>query len=1321
MTKQRKYLSGVIKSFIALIGILLFSKAQMHAQNLYPDPSFEHYISIPTSPYGTFLDSFVLYDINNPCSVRDEPISYYSTLDSRCAPNTAYGFQMPRSGNGMMLITPISVDGVAFHIEENELTYIQAKLIHPLLAGHRYEVQFFVNVANETYAPISYMGAYFSDSAIVGSTVGVGGCTAFTMTPQIENDSANYLTDSAGWMPICGSFIAAGGEQYMTIGNFHTVLSTPLLSLPLLDDAFYFVDDVSVYDSTAITDTARICASDSLLVGSTWVHHTGFYSDTNSCGFVYSQYVIVDTSTASVTSIDTSICVGDSVRIGNYLYFSSGTFTSRLTNYLGCDSLITLNLTVTGAVPYAQFLTICPGDSILYGGIYYREGYYHLSLPTSLGCDSLVSLSVTSGSFSFLNIRACLSDTFFFNGHAYTTAGFYSDTLTSWQGCDSVVEFLLNDIPPTEVFRYICMGDSTNFRGVTYSTVGDYTITVTTSSSCDSIFHLHVNYQPFVHTDYTYNICRYDTILVGTHRYTNSGTYYDTLRGVNNCDSAITTHIVQRYFVGSVTVVYVCNGHSFFDGHRTFTRTGFYRDTILTAAGCDSVVFYNVVVRPAISSTRTYSICRADSVVIGTHVHRLAGVYTDTLISYTGCDSVVHATVNIIAARTHTINRNLCSGDTLRVGSSMYTGFGTFYDTIRIAGGCDSIITTNITILRTTSATFNDTICAGDTAYIGRSTFSNPGTFVDHYFNAAGCDSAVTINIFIRPADSTYQSFNICPGASVRVATHTYNSAGLYHDTLSNHFGCDSVIHSLLNITALIRDTQSVQFCPGGSIRVAAHVYTATGNYLDTIPSFSGCDSIILTRVVVNSNSRFSQNITRCAGDSVLVGGSIYTTNGTFYDTLSNSLGCDSIITSTLRFNSPSASSSHFICNSDSFFVGGSWQHSAGIFHDTLVGFLGCDSVLTTTLFVGRADTISQDKNVCQGQSYFCGGSNQTLSGTYTDHYTNSSGCDSQFITHLMVHNYPALSVSGAVSACYNSYANLSASGIGPFAWSTGDTGATLHLHVSSSGYYFVTEIDSHHCNVSDSILVNVWPLPLIQTSDTVVCSTEPVAPWAAGGTSYHWADGSRTAQIFVNANGNRSYVVTVTDANGCIDSAYAHVRVANPFVQIKVSPGKIVTIGDEVTLHAMLSAGDDSIIAWMPAESFTEQHAATTNFFPENSGWYFIEIRNPYGCTAFDSIYIEVLPLDNLLVPTAFSPNGDGLNDVFHVNLSPRLSLESFNIFNRWGEQVYSYPDDGNQGWDGMFKGREQAMAVYVWTATARNIITGKKIIRTGQVTLLR
>ena len=111
--------------------------------------------------------------------------------------------------------------------------------------------------------------------------------------------------------------------------------------------------------------------------------------------------------------------------------------------------------------------------------------------------------------------------------------------------------------------------------------------------------------------------------------------------------------------------------------------------------------------------------------------------------------------------------------------------------------------------------------------------------------------------------------------------------------------------------------------------------------------------------------------------------------------------------------------------------------------------------------------------------------------------------------------------------------------------------------------------------------------------------------------------------------------------------------------------------------------------------------------------------------CTASDDVAIIVNKERNVFIPNAFTPNGDGVNDILHVFGDPSVSnINIFTIYDRWGEALFTVenamPNDPTFGWDGQFKGKEMNSAVFVYYAEV-SFIDGEEKVLKGSVTLLR
>jgi gliding motility-associated-like protein len=115
----------------------------------------------------------------------------------------------------------------------------------------------------------------------------------------------------------------------------------------------------------------------------------------------------------------------------------------------------------------------------------------------------------------------------------------------------------------------------------------------------------------------------------------------------------------------------------------------------------------------------------------------------------------------------------------------------------------------------------------------------------------------------------------------------------------------------------------------------------------------------------------------------------------------------------------------------------------------------------------------------------------------------------------------------------------------------------------------------------------------------------------------------------------------------------------------------------------------------------------------------YIVTASNDAGCKDVDSVFIHVNPVSDIFVPSAFTPNNDGLNDIVKPFFGLKYSLAAFTIYNRWGEKIFTTSEKG-KGWDGKLNGRLQSSGSYVWSITVKNK-DGKIIQKTGVVILIR
>ena len=270
--------------------------------------------------------------------------------------------------------------------------------------------------------------------------------------------------------------------------------------------------------------------------------------------------------------------------------------------------------------------------------------------------------------------------------------------------------------------------------------------------------------------------------------------------------------------------------------------------------------------------------------------------------------------------------------------------------------------------------------------------------------------------------------------------------------------------------------------------------------------------------------------------------------------------------------------------------------------------------------------------------------------------------------------------------------------------WSTGDTAS--QITVTAAGTYWAVDSCGTH---SDTIVLSLIPYPGVSFGqDTTACNgSELVLSALNPGASYQWQDNSTASTFTVMHAGTYSVIVT---QGGC--SALHSVTVTYK------APPLSFSIGSDTTICA---DGSITLSAYQNGVSYHWSTGDSTSFITVNqAGHYIVTDSNACGKVT-DSIIISTKPCAcSLLIPTAFSPNNDGKNDLFGVVYRCPVQVFNMSIFNRWGQVVFS-GHDVFEKWDGTYKGVSQPMDVYIYAITYTDPYTLEEKTLKGNVTLLR
>jgi len=235
-----------------------------------------------------------------------------------------------------------------------------------------------------------------------------------------------------------------------------------------------------------------------------------------------------------------------------------------------------------------------------------------------------------------------------------------------------------------------------------------------------------------------------------------------------------------------------------------------------------------------------------------------------------------------------------------------------------------------------------------------------------------------------------------------------------------------------------------------------------------------------------------------------------------------------------------------------------------------------------------------------------------------------------------------------------------------------------------------------------------------VTTTDTTICSGVSLTLTAIGAENYSWNNDSLIgSQITVSPTASSNFIVVGTSGT-CTDSDTATITVT-PSPNLNISNDTTITLGDTVFLNV---SGANSYL-WYPTTGLSCNNCTNPQAIISNSETYCVVGSNNIGCsdTACVNISIEN-ECGNLFIPSAFSPNGDEVNDILYVYGGCISSFE-FRIYNRWGNKVYE-SNDPNEGWNGLYQGKKLDTDVFVYYLKA-NRTDGSKVLLKGNVTLMQ
>jgi len=362
------------------------------------------------------------------------------------------------------------------------------------------------------------------------------------------------------------------------------------------------------------------------------------------------------------------------------------------------------------------------------------------------------------------------------------------------------------------------------------------------------------------------------------------------------------------------------------------------------------------------------------------------------------------------------------------------------------------------------------------------------------------------------------------------------------------------------------------------------------------------------------------------------------------------------------------------------------------------------------------------------------------VSTTYTVTIADPNGCYETATTTVIVNPLPGVNVDDDTTLCYGESYTINATwdaDVVSFEWTgpglSNTTDASIVVSPTETTTYYLSVIDDRACENTDSITVTVLqPITAQAAGSAEFCAGESVQLLAAGGDYYEWTPNTGLSNPNIpdpiaNPTQTTEYVVLVY--NDCYDGTASSVFADTDTVTVFVNPLPVVEAGPDISINV----GEIGVLmgestgtgmlnnTWTPNNaSISDVLSLNPEVSPLASTTYYLSTTDDKGCINSDSVRVEVTNIFDVLIPNAFSPNNDGVNDLFRIIRTRGLrDFVAFRVFNRWGNMVFESSDFEGE-WDGTHKGQALEMGVYVYYIAATTYLD-EPFVHKGNITLIK
>ncbi len=562
--------------------------------------------------------------------------------------------------------------------------------------------------------------------------------------------------------------------------------------------------------------------------------------------------------------IDTTICEGNCVVFDNISYCEEGTFTLSNNDILILNLLPVVQQTsaticagetypgqdwsTSGRYSYQASVGACDitvwvdlevaehketfiNEDIKYGDCYdfgpnslCQTGSYELRYVSAEGCDSTVYIDLIVEELivdTLPTVRVCAGESYRPVGFdtTLTKSGvyqFYGETSDGRPNL-TILNFQVKSPIVTDVERVGCEGTPLVHNGQILDESRVYEFNYTSADGCDSLVRLNLTIGARTTTVLNETIADDAFLLIGNNAVNLEGSYEFVFTSAIGCDSIVQLNLSVEGTPDSVDFIDleleedVCSGEvtrfvciedlPFQLGENTFYQGGVFQLSYPAPVGCAEEFTFNLTVRNTVFSLRE-SICEGTSYLLNNVEYTEPGLYTDTLfgVSRNNCDSIIYLNLSVVQPKDTTVSKLICWGEPFIINNRFITESGTYTEIFRSSAGCDSVVTTNLTVEGGPNLEVQQVkLCAGESYSddIGNKVFVS-GLYNFKFLSEAGCDSIVTLNLSIPDTVRSEVDTFFCEGENYALENFAVTQAGTYREVFKNVEGCDSVVQYTL-------------------------------------------------------------------------------------------------------------------------------------------------------------------------------------------------------------------------------------------------------------------------------------------------------------------------------------------------------------------------------------------------------------------------------------------------------------------------------------------------------------------------------------------